>query len=92
MAEEKCTFGELFVKTIDENGEEHFKPIQISTCIFPEDEDCSFDLDETVAEYDLEEVKALCGKTLREKYFLEGMVAAYEKVLCIYGVYDEDDE
>lgn len=84
MADEKNTFGELFVKTVDENGEEHFKPLRLDDCIIPKDEDCSFDLDEAVAEYDLEEVKALCGKTLREKYFLEGMVAAYEKVLDIY--------
>ena len=91
MADEKNTFGELFVKTVDENGEEHFKPIQISAYIFPEDEDCSFDLDEAVAEYDLEEVKALCGKTLREKYFLEGMVHAYERVLLIDFDDDEDE-
>lgn len=89
MAEDKCTFGEIFIKTIDENGEEHFKPLQISTCIFPEDEDCSFDLDEAVAEYDLEEVKALCGKTLREKYYLLGMCQAYENVL---GIADENED
>lgn len=89
MADEKCTFGEIFIKTIDENGEEHFKPLQISTCIFLEDEDCSFDLDEAVAEYDLEEVKALCGKTLREKYYLLGMCQAYENVL---GIADENED
>lgn len=76
---------ELWVKYTDDDGKEHFEPLEA-------DEDCSFDLDEAVAEYDLEEVKALCGKTLREKFFLEGMVTAYEKVLCVYGVYDDDDE
>jgi hypothetical protein len=89
MADGKCTFGEIFIKTVDENGEEHFKPLRISDCIIPKDEDCSFDLDEAVAEYDMAEVKALCARTLREKYFLEGMVAAYSKVL---GIDDADDD
>lgn len=73
---------ELWVKYTDDDGKERFEPLEAN-------EDCSFDLDEAVAEYDLEEVKALCGKTLREKFFLEGMVTAYEKIL---GVNDGEDE
>lgn len=74
--------GELWVKYTDDDGKEHFEPLEVN-------EDCSFDLDEAVEEYDLEEVKSLCAKTLREKYFLEGMVAAYENVL---GIEDDDEE
>ena len=64
---------ELWMKYVDEDGEECFEKIHRLT----EEEDAT-----------LGEVKALCGKTLREKYFLEGMVHAYERVLLI----DFDDE
>ena len=76
---------ELWVKYTDDDGKEHFEP-------FEAEEDCSFDLDEATAEYDREEVKSLCGKTLREKYFLEGMVHAYERVLLIDFDDDGEDE
>ena len=46
-------------------------------------------LEEHGDEVKIEEVTALCGKTLREKFYLLGMVAAYENVL---GIEDDDEE
>ncbi len=85
---------QFWMKWTDEDGEEHFEKMSEVT------DDCSFSLGDAIdeetetndGEYTAEDVKALCARTLREKYFLEGMVAAYNKVLGIYGVYDEDDE
>lgn len=90
MADEKKTLVQYWAKWTDEDGEEHFENVAE---INDDTETFTFSLDEVdeddAAEATLEEVKALCGKTLREKYFLEGMVCAYEKVL---GIEDDDEE
>jgi hypothetical protein len=82
---------QFWMKWTDEDGEEHFEKMSEVT------DDCSFSLDDAIdedneaddEEYTAEDVKSLCAKTLREKYFLEGMVAAYNKVL---GIDDADDD
>jgi hypothetical protein len=95
MAEKNIDMDKIqyWLKWTDENGEEHFEKVGEL-----KDEHCSFSLSDEIDEdlgsdgeekYTHEDVVALCGKTLREKYFLEGMVTAYEKVLCID---DDDDE
>lgn len=85
MAEEKCTFGEIFIKTIDENGEEHFKPLTLSEiCVGEEDDD--FDLAE---EEDADTLRTLLADKILYQHFLEGMVCAYEKML---GIDDGEDE
>lgn len=90
MAEDKNTLVQYWAKWTDEDGEEHFEKVAE---INDDTETFTFSLDEgdedDAAEVTLEEVKALCAKTLREKYFLEGMVAAYENVL---GIEDDDEE
>lgn len=84
MADEKCTFGELFVRTIDENGEEHFKPLTLSAEIDCDDDD--FDLAE---EEDADTLRTLLADKILYQHFLEGMVCAYEKML---GLDDGEDE
>lgn len=85
MAEEKCTLGEIFIKTIDENGEEHFKPFTLSEiCVGEEDDD--FDLAE---EEDADTLRTLLADKILYQHFLEGMVCAYEKML---GIDDGEDE
>ena len=82
---------ELWMKYVDDDGEECFEKIHKLT---DEEADLTFSPEEGETEEEdvtLDEVKALCGKTLREKYFLEGMVHAYERVLLI-DFDDEDDE
>ena len=79
---------ELWMKYVDEDGEECFEKIHRLT---EEEAELTFSPEEGETEEEdatLGEVMALCGKTLREKYFLEGMVHAYERVLLI----DFDDE
>lgn len=78
---------ELWMKYVDEDGEECFEKIHKLT---EEEADLTFSPEEGDAT--LEEVKALCGQTLREKYFLEGMVHAYERVLLIDFDDEDDDE
>lgn len=78
---------ELWMKYVDDDGEECFEKIHRLT---EEEADLTFSPEDD-EEYGLDEVKALCAQTLREKYFLEGMVHAYERVLLI-DFDDEDDE
>ena len=93
MAEKHNDDFSVWCKWIDEDGDEHMEKIMDVAG----GETCSFNLgdindEETETddeEYTAEDVKALCARTLREKYFLEGMVAAYEKVLCIDDGEDE---
>ena len=77
---------ELWMKYIDENGEECFEKIHRLT---ETEASLTFSEEEPEDDPTLEEVKELCARTLREKYFLEGMVCAYEKVLCIDDSEDE---
>lgn len=96
MATEHHDIFSVWCRWTDEDGEEHMEKMMD----IADGEHCSFSLSDAIdeeneaddEEYTAEDVKNLCAKTLREKYFLEGMVAAYEKVLCVYGVYDDDDE
>ena len=91
MAEKHNDDFSVWCRWTDEDGDEHMEKIMD----IADGESCSFSLGDAIdeenesgdEEYTAEDVKALCARTLREKYFLEGMVAAYEKVLCI-----EDDE
>lgn len=84
----------VWCRWTDEDGEEHMEKIMDVAG----GESCSFSLgdandeeNETNGEeYTAEDVKNLCARTLREKYFLEGMVHAYERVLLID--FDDDDE
>lgn len=93
MATEHHDIFSVWCKWIDEDGEEHMEKIMD----IADGESCSFNLGDVNdeenetddEEYTAEDVKALCARTLREKYFLEGMVAAYNKVL---GIDDADDE
>ena len=86
----------VWCKWIDEDGDEHMEKIMDVA----DGETCSFNLgdindEETAAddeEYTAEDVKALCARTLREKYYLEGMVHAYERVLLIDFDDDGEDE
>lgn len=83
MADGKNTFGELFVKTIDENGEEHFKPLTLS------DECCEDDDFDLAEEEDADTLRTLLADKILYQHFLEGMVCAYEKML---GIEDGEDE
>ena len=93
MATEHHDIFSVWCKWSDEDGEEHMEKIMDVA----DGESCSFNLGDAIdgesetndEEYTAEDVKALCARTLREKYFLEGMVAAYNKVL---GIDDADDE
>lgn len=93
MATEHHDIFSVWCKWNDEDGEEHMEKIMDVA----DGESCSFSLGDAIdeeneagdEEYTAEDVKALCARTLREKYFLEGMVAAYNKVL---GIDDADDE
>ena len=83
MAEEKCTFGELFVKSVDENGAEHFEPLTLS------DECCEDDGFDLAEEEDADTLRTLLADKILYQHFLEGMVCAYEKML---GIDDGEDE
>lgn len=86
MATEHHDIFSVWCKWNDEDGEEHMEKIMDVA----DGESCSFNLGDAIdEEYTAEDVKALCARTLREKYFFEGMVAAYNKVL---GIDDADDE
>lgn len=90
MAEDNKTSVQYWAKWTDEDGEEHFEKVAE---INDDTETFTFSLDEVdedeAAEPALAEVKALCGKTLREKFYLLGMCQAYENVL---GIADEDED
>ena len=95
MATEHHDIFSVWCKWNDEDGEEHMEKMMDVA----DGESCSFSLGDAIDEeneagdetYTAEDVKALCARTLQEKYFLEGMVHAYERVLLI-DFDDADDE
>lgn len=75
---------EIWAKIVDEDGERFEKIRQLT--------DDEAEMYAAADDYTPEEVKELCAQTLREKYFLEGMVHAYERVLLIDFDDDGEDE
>lgn len=85
MATLKADDIELWARLVDDDGEERFEKIHKLTdeevTLFNEDDE---DDDEFSA------ADAIV-KLVKHNYFLEGMVHAYEKMLCICADEDEDE-